>query len=143
MFTVYYRLILTQSVLFWYMFHLNALPLVSRAGSGNALVLLLEPVLLRQHGAVLSRGALNVDRLRLVRLQVARDVRLLGRLGGLRDLEGLDGALGIGVLDLGDLVVLEFAEVQFLHQVGWRFNCVSRAGSRAIGMSHLSGRPWA
>jgi hypothetical protein len=33
------------------------------AGSGNALVLLLEPVLLREYSVLLARSTLNFDRL--------------------------------------------------------------------------------
>jgi hypothetical protein len=95
------------------------------AGSGNALVLLLEPVLLREYSVLLARSTLNFDRLCLVCLQVVRDVGLLGRCRCLWDGEGLDLALGVRGLDLRDLVVLELAEVQVLDQVGCGTDWVS------------------
>lgn len=109
---------------------------------GSLLLLLLEPVLFRQRGAILRHGTLNVDRLCLVRLQLACNVRLLGGRRGCRDGELLDMALGVGGLDLRGLVGLELAEVQVLHQVGCGTNWVSTGGGRAIGMNHLSERPW-
>ncbi|KAH8642760.1 hypothetical protein IG631_00223 [Alternaria alternata] len=93
--------------------HKNAL--VSGSRGGNALVLLLEPVLLGQHSVVLALGALNVDCLCFVCLELVRDVGLLGGSGGLGDSELLDVALSVAGLDFGNLVVLELAEVQVLH----------------------------
>jgi hypothetical protein len=116
--------------------------LVGSTGGRDALVLLLEPVLLWQHSAVLARSTLNIYRLCLVCLELVCDVGLLGRCGGLGDGEFLDVALGVGGLDLRNLVVLELAEVQVLDEVGCGTNWVSTVGRRAIGMNHLSERPW-
>lgn len=110
-------------------------------GGGNRLVLLNEPVLLGQDLAILC-GSLsaNVGLLGLVGLELVRNVGLLGGLGGGGDGELLDVALGVVGLDLGDLVVLELAEVEVLHQIGCT-NCVSSVRRRAIVMMYLSERP--
>lgn len=111
-------------------------------GGRSGLLLLLEPVLLGERSAVLAGSrTLDIDRLRLVCVQLARNVGLLGGGRGLGDGECLDVALGIVGLDLRDLVGLELAEVQVLHQIGCT-NWVSTIGGRAIGMNHLSERPW-
>jgi hypothetical protein len=62
--------------------------------------------------------ALDLNGHALVLLQVAGKVGLLGGRGGLGDAEGLDVALGIGLLDGGDLVGLELLEVKLLDEVG-------------------------
>lgn len=81
--------------------------------------LLLEPILLDWCRARLrGSGTLKLHLLRLVRLQVVCEVGLLGRWRGLGKRELLDLALGVGGLDLRDLVVLELAEVQILDEVG-------------------------
>ena len=91
---------------------------MSGSRGGNALVLLLEPVLLGQHSVVLALGALNVDCLCLVCLELVRDVGLLGGSGGLGDSELLDVALGVGGLDGGRFVGFQLLEVQVLDDVG-------------------------
>ncbi len=60
----------------------------------------------------------NIHSLRLVGLQLVRDVRFLGRLGWGRCVELLDMAFGISGLDGGDFVGLEFADVEVLDDVG-------------------------
>jgi hypothetical protein len=85
------------------------------------LVLLsLEPVGSLGGTGVLGGGvlALDLNGHALVLLQVAGKVGLLGGSGGLGDAEGLDVALGIGLLDGGDLVGLELLEVKLLDEVG-------------------------
>jgi len=91
---------------------------VRGTGRGDALILLLKPVLLREHSVVLARSTLDVNRLCLVRLQLVCNVRLLGRCGGCGDGKFLDVTLGVCSLDLRDLVVLELAEVEVLYQIG-------------------------
>lgn len=66
-------------------------------------------------GGVLS---LNLDGHALVLLEVAGEVGLLGRLGGLGLGKGLDLADRVGLLDGGHLVGLELLEVQLLDKVG-------------------------
>ena len=110
-------------------------------GGGNRLVLLNEPVLVGQNLAILCGSlAANIGLLGLVGLELVRDVGLLGGLGSSGDGELLDVALGVVGLDLGDLVVLELAEVEVLHQIGCT-NCISRVRGRAIVMMYLSERP--
>lgn len=110
-------------------------------GSGSGILfLLLKPVLLWYCCAALGR-TLNLDSLCLVRLQFARNVGLFGGCGGRGDLECLDIALGVRSLDWWDLVGLELAKVQLLDEIGWS-NWVSTVAWRAIGMNHLSERPW-
>ena len=110
-------------------------------GGGNRLVLLNEPVLVGQNLAILCGSlAANIRLLGLVGLELVRDVGLLGGLGSSGDGELLDVALGVVGLDLGDLVVLELAEVEVLHQIGCT-NCISRVRGRAIVMMYLSERP--
>lgn len=81
----------------------------------------LEPVGNLGGASALGGGvlALNLDRHALVLLQVAGKVGLLGGGGGLGDVEGLDVALGIGLLDDGGLVGLELLEVKLLDEVGY------------------------
>jgi hypothetical protein len=81
----------------------------------------LEPVGNLWGASALGGGvlALNLDSHALVLLQVAGEVSLLGGGGGLGDVEGLDVALGIGLLDDGDLVGLELLKVKLLDEVGY------------------------
>ena len=83
-------------------------------------LLSLEPVGSRGGTGSLGRGvlALDLNGHALVLLQVAGKVGLLGGRRGLGDAEGLDVALGIGLLDGGDLVGLELLEVKLLDEVG-------------------------
>jgi hypothetical protein len=115
---------------------------VGSTGCGNRLVLLNEPVFLGRQDVAVLCGALsaNIGLLGLVGVELVRNVGLLGRLGSGGDGELLDVALGVVGLDLGDLVVLELAEVEVLHQIGCT-NCVSRVRGRAIVMMYLSERP--
>lgn len=116
---------------------------MSSTGGGDRLVLLDEPVLLGQDLAVLGGGlSTNVGLLGLVGVELARDVGLLGGLGGSGDGELLDVGIGVASLDLGNLVVLELAEVEVLDQIGCT-NCVSRVRGRvrATVMMYLSERP--
>lgn len=71
-------------------------------------------------GARLGRAvlALNLNGHALVLLQVAGEVGLLWGGRCLGDVEGLDVALSIGLLDGGDLVGLEFLEIKLLDEVG-------------------------
>lgn len=67
--------------------------------------------------------ALDLDGHALVLLQASGEVRLLGGLGGGGDGEGLDLALGVGLLDGGGLVGLELLEVELLDEVGCIGDC--------------------
>lgn len=102
------------------------------------LLLGLEPVL-EGGGGVASLGggvlALDLDGHALILLQVAGEVGLLGGGGGLGHGKGLDLALGVGLLDGGDLVGLELLQVQLLDEVGYAraaLACVS-LGWRCVG----------
>ena len=92
---------------------------MSSTGGGDGLVLLNEPVLLGQDLAVLCGGlSTNVGLLGLVGVELARDVGLLGGLGGSGDGELLDVGLSIAGLDGRGLVRLELAQVELLNGVG-------------------------
>jgi hypothetical protein len=86
--------------------------------SRRLLLLLLEPVLFNRRRTVMCSCSLEFHLLRLVRLQVVRNVRLFGGLGGRRDGELLDMAFGIGGLDLRRLVALKLPKVQILDKIG-------------------------
>jgi hypothetical protein len=100
-------------------------------------LLSLEPVGSRGGTGSLGRSvlALDLNGHALILLQVAGKVGLLGRRGGLGDAEGLDVALGIGLLDGGDLVGLELLEVKLLDEVGCKRYDVSNC--RLIKSSHI------
>jgi hypothetical protein len=61
---------------------------------------------------------LNLDLLGLVCAELASNVGLLGGSRGLGKGELLDLAFGVGGLDGGGLVSLEFAEVEVLDEIG-------------------------
>lgn len=69
-------------------------------------------------GGGIDRGALDFDSHRLILLKRAGKVGLLGGGGGLGEVESLDVALGVGVLDRGRLVGLELLEVELLDEIG-------------------------
>lgn len=88
---------------------------------GLLLLLGLEPV--RQLGSAGgglggSVLAFDLDGKGLVLLEAVGEVGLLGGSGGLGHGEDLDLALGVGLLDCGDLVGLELLKVEFLDKVG-------------------------
>jgi hypothetical protein len=96
-------------------------------GGSLTLVLLDEPRgLLGGGGDGTGLLALNLDGHVLVLLEGAGEVGLLGGSGGLGDGEGLDLALGVGVLDGGGLVGLELLEVELLDKVGCRVKMLVR-----------------
>lgn len=84
-----------------------------------------EPVVLDGLAVGGSGGvlALDLDSHALVLLQAGGEVGLLGRLGGGGDGEGLDLALGVGLLNGGGLVGLELLEVELLDEVGCIGDC--------------------
>lgn len=86
------------------------------------ILLSLEPVGNLGGAGRLSGGVLTLDLNghALVLLQVASEVGLLGGSGGLGDAESLDVALGIGLLDDGDLVGLELLKVKLLNKIGYK-----------------------
>lgn len=88
---------------------------------GLLLFLSLEPVgQLSNTGGRLSGRilALDLNGHGLVGLQAIGEVGLLGRGRSLGHGENLDLALGVGLLDGGDLVGLELLEVELLDKVG-------------------------
>lgn len=88
------------------------------------LVLLLDQPVLNRGGGSLAVGrdllALDLDGHRLVLLQAAGQVGLLGRRRGGGQAEGGNLALGVLGLDGGDLVGLELLQVELLDKVGCR-----------------------
>lgn len=94
--------------------------------SGLVVFLGLEPVGESGSTALAGLGsilAFNLDSHALVLLQVAGEVRLLGRGGGLGHGEGLDVTFGIGLLDGWGLVGLELLQVEVLDEVGCEGQC--------------------
>ena len=93
------------------------------------LLLGLEPV--RENSSTRGRLggvlALNLNSHALVLLQVAGKVGLFGGLGGLGDVEDLDLAIGVGLLDGGGLVGLELLKIKLLDEVGCDGNVSARA----------------
>jgi hypothetical protein len=88
---------------------------------GFLLFLSLEPVRqLNSAGGGLSGSilAFDLNGHGLVRLQAVGKVGLLGRGRSLGDGKDLDLALGIGLLNNGDLVSLELLQVELLDKVG-------------------------
>lgn len=71
---------------------------------------------------------LNLDGHALVLLQVAGEIGLFGGGRGFGHGEGLDLALGIGLLDNGGLVGLELLQVEVLDEIGYREGDVSKKG---------------
>lgn len=101
----------------------------------------LKPVRLRL-GRTGLRLALHIHRLRLVALQLARDVGFLGGRGWRGRLERLDLALGVVGLDGGDLVGLELADVQVLDDIRWggRTLALRGSGGRARARARETGK---
>lgn len=83
------------------------------------LLLLLKPIMLLLRRCSALRLALNVHATGLIRLQLARDVPLLGGFRRGRGRPLLHVAVGIRRLDGGGLVGLELFEVQILDEVRW------------------------
>jgi hypothetical protein len=89
---------------------------------------ILKPVELLLRGAVRSL-ALDLHRAGLVRLQLVRDISLLGGLGRLGRAPFQDVALGVAGLDRRRLVRLELLEVEVLDEVRCAGKRVMLAGS--------------
>lgn len=88
---------------------------------GLTLLLLLDEPRSLLHGLGGRGGGfltLDLDGHVLVLLEGAGEVGLLGRSGGLGNGEGLDLALGVGLLDGSGLVGLQLLEVELLNEVG-------------------------
>ncbi|KAF2274126.1 cyclin-like protein [Westerdykella ornata] len=98
--------------------------------SRRLFLLLHEPVLLHGRSLALGLSALQFYLLRLVRLQLACDVGLLGRCRCLGDNELLDMAFGVGCLQRRRLVVPQLPEVKVLHDIGWSTSGHVKSGLR-------------
>lgn len=95
---------------------------------GVLLLLLLNEPVLDDGGGLACLGTLGTFYLnchRLVLLETGGEVSLLGRLGGLGEVEGSDLADSVGLLDRGRLVGLELLQVELLDEVGCRRGKVS------------------
>lgn len=114
------------------------IPMLDLVSCGGALFFLLKPVFLgRCRTALTSHSTLNIDCLRLVCLQLARNIGLLGRRRGFGDRELVHMAFSVGRLDFWDLVAFEFAEVYVLHKIGYSTNCISLVNWHCSEMDYL------
>ena len=84
----------------------------------SVFLVILKPILIYRSHLPLRRLPLHFHRLRLVRLQIVRNVPFFGRLGRLGRGECHDMAIGVGRFDGGGLVGFELAQVEVLYQVG-------------------------
>ena len=110
--------VLSKPLRLIFFFNLTALHLVL-----GLFLFLNKPVLLDSGLVAGSSLALNVHGHALVLLDAAGEVGLFGRLGGGRDLEFENLALGVGGLDSRALVASDFREVEVLDEVGWEETC--------------------
>jgi hypothetical protein len=79
--------------------------------------LLLKPIEFLARSRTSLNLTLNLHSRSLIRLQLVRNVCLLGGLGGFWGAELLDVAFGVGGFDGGRFVGFQFAEVEVLDEV--------------------------